>query len=247
MFMTFLYGNAKTIGMYYGDLGFVLNTDDHTAKLTDIYHPDYHKENVIIDSHLTYDKENYTVIEISEKAFSGCTDIVNLTIPKTIKKIGKDAFARCTIRKLKVEDLSAWCNIDFYNENSNPMRIVNSISIENNTTGNIIFPANISTIKKLSFYGSKLRTVDLSKTSIAELQDSVFYNNYELTNVVLPKAIKRIGKSTFERCFALETIDFPNTLISIGSECFRSCSKLKINGFPESINTIEDYAFSGCI
>lgn len=246
MFMTFLYGNAKTIGMYYGDLGFVLNTDDHTAKLTDIYHPDYHKENVIIDSHLTYDKENYTVIEISEKAFSGCTDIVNLTIPKTIKKIGKDAFARCTIRKLKVEDLSAWCNIDFYNENSNPMRIVNSISIENNTTGNIIFPANISTIKKLSFYGSKLRTVDLSKTSIAELQDSVFYNNYELTNVVLPKAIKRIGKSTFERCFALETIDFPNTLISIGSECFRSCSKLKINGFPESINTIEDYAFSGC-
>ena len=223
MFEVFLAGNAKNVGTFYGDLLYVLNTDTHTARLTSVYHPDYHKENVVIDSHLTYDKENYTVIEISEKAFSGCTDIVNLTIPKTIGKIGKDAFARCTITNLKVEDLSAWCNIDFYNENSNPMWIVNSISIENNSTGNIVFPANISTIKKLSFYGSKLQTIDLSKTSITELQDSAFYNNYELKNVALPKSIRKIGRSTFERCFALETINFPNTLISIGSECFYGC------------------------
>ena len=51
---------------------------------------------VVIPSSVMYDRKNYTVVSINNKAFSGCTDLISITIPKTVTWIASDAFSGCT-------------------------------------------------------------------------------------------------------------------------------------------------------
>lgn len=244
--------NAKSIYLWNNDLFYILDSDKHTAMLSWTTKTQWgltskilYKGNVVISSLLTYEKEVYKVTSIDEKTFKGCKDITSLTIPQTIYRIKKDAFADCAIENLKIESLANWCDIDFYNEESNPMDKSTNIYINNKLTDNLVLPKDISTLKKFSFYGAKFKTIDLSKSTLKNIPDSAFSRS-EMNTVILPESIAEIGVRSFAYCYNLETINLPNALSSIGASCFYYNKKLKLEKLPETLCSLGDYAFAKC-
>ena len=51
---------------------------------------------------------------ISWGAFSNCTSLKNIDIPRTVTKIDKDAFESCTaLASVNITDFNAWSHITF--------------------------------------------------------------------------------------------------------------------------------------
>ena len=49
--------------------------------------------------------------------------LTEVSIPSSVKSIGYEAFHWChNVNKVMIDGLGSWCDIDFENENSNPIQ-----------------------------------------------------------------------------------------------------------------------------
>ncbi len=55
-----------------------------------------YKGSIAIPEQVTYDGATYSVTEIGQLTFSGCTRLTSVTIPNSVTKIGAAAFEGCT-------------------------------------------------------------------------------------------------------------------------------------------------------
>ena len=53
-------------------------------------------ENCVIPDAVYFNNEKYTVTEIAQRCFAGCSNLTSITIPNTITKVGEHAFSGCT-------------------------------------------------------------------------------------------------------------------------------------------------------
>ncbi|AEF87007.1 cell surface protein [Treponema primitia ZAS-2] len=81
---------------------------------------------------------------------------------------------------------------------------------------------------------------------ITELGDAAFSHS-RLTDIVIPKSVKKIGISAFASCYSLKNISFENGIEVIGDSAFTGCSNLIRISFPDSLKVIGAKAFSGCL
>ncbi len=79
----------------------------------------------------------------------------------------------------------------------------------------------------------------LSVNSIAEY---AFFENENLTKVILPDSLLVIGKSAFQDCISLTEVVLGSRLEMISQSAFRDSALEKIN-LPDSVAEIERYAF----
>lgn len=108
----------------------------------------------------------------------------------------------------------------------------------------INMPNSIKEIGDWAFHGcSSLQMIDLSKTKISSIGDSIFWSCANLTEVKLPDSIKVIAKSSFAYCGKLGKINFPEGLRYIGDSAFDHTSALNTVELPESLRYIGSGAF----
>ena len=108
----------------------------------------------------------------------------------------------------------------------------------------INMPNSIKEIGDWAFHGcSSLQMIDLSKTKISSIGDSMFWSCANLTEVKLPDSIKVIAKSSFAYCGKLGKINFPEGLRYIGDSAFDHTSALNTVELPESLRYIGSGAF----
>lgn len=108
------------------------------------------EDSIIIPSTLTHGDDTYTVVSIVENAFQG-TGLREISIPATVKTIGKDAFAGSWAQYqsgCKIAyggSMADWCDIDFANGDANPLQLaykdVTKITMKN-MYENITFAGN---------------------------------------------------------------------------------------------------------
>ena len=161
-----------------------------------------HEQRLIIPGTVTQSDDTFTVVSIVENAFQG-TGLSEISIPVTVKTIGKDAFAGIWSQyqsgcKIAYEgSMADWCGIDFANGGSNPLqsaykdvtKITLKYMYENITfAGNHIFeetvdgsnsfytfriPDDVKVIKPYAFYGIGATSVEIPGT-VEEIGESAF-------------------------------------------------------------------------
>ena len=202
-----------------------------------------------------------SVASIGDSAFSGCSNLASITIPKSVTAIGKDAFKNCSkLGAIDIEDVSAWCNIDFGCYSANPLYYGKELRLDGVPVTEIAIPEGLSKINDYAFYNSKtIRNVKIPN-SVTSIGDSAFFGSTALAEVEIPVSVKGIGKDAFRNCTRLEKVNISDLLawcdINFGNSYSNPLSHAKnfcLNGssvtslvLPSSIAVIKDFAFYGC-
>ena len=115
---------------------------------------------------------NY-ITNINANAFKGCSNLKNLEISKSVKNIDEDAFYGCENLDNVYYDgtIEDWCNITFYDDDSNPMFYANHFYIKNNNNEyeevtEIVIPNIVTKIGNYQFCG-------FSNVTNIKIQDGV--------------------------------------------------------------------------
>ena len=217
----------------------------------------------------------YNVTAVAAAAFQANKTITSVTIPASITKVDTDAFRNLSgIKTLYVEDLAAWCAIEFANGNANPIYNVfptstsrwGKVYFNGQQTTELTIPEGTTSIGR-AFYGFKALTAVTLPSSLETLGDQSFSNCIGLTEIVIPENVQTAGsaffgctglkkatlkggvktlKNTFYGCKALESVNLPEGVESIGSMTFSSCSALTTISLPSTVTELGLMAFYSC-
>lgn len=240
------WAELKYIGV--GDLSYTINTETKNASVRGSSKTDL--ISVTIPSSILYEDVTYSVVGIEDMAFEGRAALTSVSLPSSLRVIGKYAFESCGITQVLIPG-----------------------SVQ--TVENYAF-ANCSNLISFSLGGSMTlgmgafkSCVRLNSVSIPEgstLYGEVFSYCIGLTSVTIPKNITfsndlfsqctgltsvRIentttGINTFAGCSSLTTVTFGPDARTIDKGCFNSCTGLTSFVVPNQIETINDGAFEGC-
>lgn len=133
--------------------------------------------------------ENYPVTSIVVSAFSYCMTLKSVTIPSTIKSIGKDAFLECdNLSIVYISDVASWCNIAFADLDANPMYYADYLYLNNQPITELVIPDGVVNIKKDAFVSCPF------------------------TSVQLPKSITNIGSRAFGWCGRIQNVIYKGSV-----------------------------------
>ena len=171
----------------------------------------------------TNEDEHATSIDIPEgvtiipdRCFSECKSLVNITLPSTIKKIGKNAFYYCS--SLISIDIPEGVTI-----------IPKNCFYGCSSLESVTLPSTIKQIEEHAFYGcSSLISIDIPE-GVSILPDWCFGECSRLGSITLPTTIKKIEKCVFYTCYKMKTISIPN-----------GCERIEELSFKNRYNNIEE-------
>jgi len=170
---------------------------------------------------------------IPDFCFYQCSCLESITLPSTIKQIGKYAFDAC----------SALTSIDIP---EGVTIIPNNCFDECSSLESIMLPSTIKQIGEYAFSGcSALTSIDIPE-GVTIIPNNCFDECSSLESITLPSTIKQIGESAFSGCSSLTSIDIPEGVTIISNGCFCKCKKLNSVTLPTTIKKIENYAFDEC-
>ncbi len=244
-----------------------------TSQNNDMSHPAYDTlvGDVVIADSVVCNGETYVVSAIDEKAFKKCDSIITITIPASITSIGNDAFIYCNglVNTYYLGTLAGWCQMQFGNQNSNPVSLSHNLSIGGEDIAHLVIPDSVTSIANYAFYGctaltsitlhNSLTSMGISVFSgctgligvtipngITTIPDEAFFNCTGLTSITLPNSVTSIGNSAFSNCSSLTSITFPSGLTTTGPAAFANCTSLTDITFPDSLKTISQWCFMYC-
>ena len=210
---------------------------------------------VVIPEAVVYEHEKYDVRGISG-AFSGCSSLTSVAIPKSVTYIGNGDFWNCTnltsiivAEDNPVYDSRNGCNAIIETKEK-------SLYIGCATT---IIPEGVTCIAYGAFCGCGIKSITIPK-SVTEIRTEVFYECENLTSIVvaednpkfdsrngcnaiietktntlvvgcattiIPESVTSIADYAFEACVSLTSITIPASITEIGRGAFHFCSNLK--------------------
>ncbi|MDE6586493.1 MAG: leucine-rich repeat protein [Clostridia bacterium] len=201
-------------------------------------------------------RQEHVIMSIGNRAFSGCSKLKNVVIPKTVENIGYAAFKDCTamtditvpyIGKKGVEigdsgyvDYANFGYIfgaDGYRGSSTyiPSTLKNIVV----TGGTFIAPyafsgckgaTNITLPDGITSIGEWAFPSSLASIDIPDSVTSIGANAFrstKITSIALPDGVQSVEASTFQDCSELAEITIGSGITSIGTDAFKNCNKLK--------------------
>ena len=206
------------------------------------------------------------ITEIKEYAFASTENLLSVTIPPSVRKVGRDAFAGCpALKAVYIDDLAAWCRISFQNTKANPTHAAGALIVGDRPLTELTVPAGAEVVEYAAFYNVK-----------------------SLTKVTISRQVKNIGKYAFTGCDNLASILVdsgnltfraegnciiekksdtviagcnasvlpahpagtnslaPRPIKAIAPWAFYRCGRLQTADIPEGVTEIGDHAFSDC-
>ena len=188
------------------------------------------------------------VTSISGSAFYSCYGLKSVSIGKSIKSIGGSAFRYCSnLTSVHISDIKAWCEIDFYDSNSNPLTYAHHLYLNGEEIKDLIIPNSVESISGSAFCNcSSLNSVTIPN-SVKSIGNGAFSGCSGLTSVYIPNSVESIGGYAFGRCSGLTSVNIPNSVTKIEMETFSGCKGLTSVTIGNSVESIAGRAFWGCV
>lgn len=194
------------------------------------------------------------VVSIESGAFSNCDDIVNLTLPDTLRSItggfpGCDGLVSVTLpNSLTTLGYDSFGNCKNLKSVSIPgsVKTVGGFSFENDTAlETVIFGEGIENIGSYAFSGcSALKNVTLPQ-SLEVIGNSAFYGT-AIDSLTIPDAVTEIGDGALAHT-KLTSIVIPQSVETLGGSVFSCCENLVTATFAgDKVKTIASRLFDRC-
>lgn len=200
---------------------------------------------------------------IRSEAFDRCESLSSVSLPDSVVTIEKAAFRNCTnLSSIVIPSNLSKCEGAFYESH----KLVNYTNLENNPNFTILNNAlctrdGKTLIQCLPCVAGKYVVPD----SVSYISDYAFYNNQEITEIVLPDDCT-IAPTAFVECSNLPAIDdfviiknilvkyignnrsvvIPNNIDVISGYAFYENTEIEEIAFPEYLKVIGECAFYGC-
>ena len=190
-----------------------------------------------------------SVTSIGSCAFSSCEALTSVTIGNGVTSMGEHAFAyNNSLSAVYISDLSAWCKIDFYDNESSPLLYAHNLYVNGELLTDLVIPNDVTEIVNHAFQGcTSITSVTIPK-GITRVGVAAFEWCSNLTGeLVIPNSVKRIEGWAFSET-KLTGIQLGSGLTYIGHRAFYCCYNLAGEGLviPEGVEAIDGDAFNAC-
>ena len=182
-----------------------------------------------------------SVNSIGHGAFTGCSSLTCISIPKSVICLNGNPFL---LWNSKLECLSP--NFVYEDDvlfNKDKSRI---ISFRNRNVESYVIPSSVTSIGDCAFNDCSSLSEIVIPASVTSIGDSAFCSCRSLCKIVIPASVTSIGDHAFSGCSSLSEIVIPSSVTSIGYRAFSDCSSLSEIVIPSSVTSIGDSAFSDC-
>lgn len=214
-----------------------------------------YKGDVVVPPTVKYKDVTYDVVAVGASAFRPVETeqypqppVTSITLPNTIKTIGKSAFYDCVyITSLVIpEGVTEIEKQTFYN-----CKALSTLQIN----------GNVTKIGESAFAGCECITALPNLSHLTKISDNAF-EGCSIESVNIPGTVREIGYEAFAGCKYLKEVTIPNSVEVLQgfSDCpklgyvyvpdsvkrigeFNNCPNLKINGLPASLDSIYSNAF----
>lgn len=196
------------------------------------------------------------VTSIGSSAFSGCSNMTQVSLTDSLKNIGQSAFNGCSsLKEISIPngitDIYSWT----FNNCSNLERVTISNGVKSIGQGafmscsalkNISLPDGFENIGRDAFKDCSALESILLPNSVDMINHGAFSGCTKLKEIELPDSVKDIGYFAFANCTSLEKVKLPEQLSVIEETLFYSCINLKSITIPSNVDNIKREAFSHC-
>ena len=183
-----------------------------------------------IPSAVEFEGNQYPVIKINDKAFSGNTNLTSVTLPDGLVEIGNYAFSGCK----NLESVALPESLTTFGYNA--FGSCKSLKV-------VKIPSKVTTIPYKCFDScSSLESVTIPE-GVTTIGDYAF-SGCNLNALALPESLEAIGSSAFSGNQSLKSVNIPAKVKTIGAWAFSFCGLTDLV-IPEGVQTIDGSAFYG--
>ena len=173
------------------------------------------------------------VTEIGNHAFCLRDRLKKITLPDTIRRIGREAFGDCDA-------------LEYVDIKEGVEEIADSAFARCHSLKEINLPSTLVSIGSNAFQScSNLMSVTVPE-QVTELEDFVFTECVSLEKVEILSPLHSIGRLAFNNCKNLVNINLPDTIVSIGEKAFCDCVRLENVNIPKNLEEAGNWAFMNC-
>ena len=185
-----------------------------------------------IPSAVEFGGNQYAVIKINEKVFSGNTNLTVVTLPDGLVEIGAFAFNGCqNLGSVVLPESLTTLGSDAFHD----CKSLKAVKI----------PSGVIAIPDYCFSECSL----LESVTIPEGVTTIGSGAFMFCNLnalILPESLTTLGSDAFFDCTSLKTVKIPSGVTAIPDQCFFGCLSLENVTIPEGVTTIRKYAFGSC-
>lgn len=200
---------------------------------------------------------------IGKGSFSGCKSLDFDILPKDIR-VKDIAFSGCGIKRITVEDLSSIEGRGVFHGCYQLTKAVIEVRGADIPQDVKKVPKKLfshcSSLEKVLFTGmtGKIKVIDDGAfeytalkefkipENVTEIDNMVFFNAKQLTEIALPEKLRTIGKRAFSGS-GLKNITLPDSVEFAKTECFKGCCNLEEVTLPAKGFGISDGMFMSCV
>ena len=136
--------------------------------------------------------------------------------------------------------LSGIAGLDFLSIGANAKVIIDSGKCGDNVTYTLNYGNGLVTIE------GEGEMYDFKFYYDEDIQNSPFYNNNNVVNVIIKEGVTSIGNSAFTGCKYLQSVDIAQSVTSIGQAAFKDCVSLESLHIPKNVKSIKSDTFRHC-
>ena len=174
-----------------------------------------------------------TLKKIGYQAFLSCSQLTEIEIPNSVTSIGTHAFAHCKA----LTEVTLGENLE---------TIGDTAFIGCTALTSITIPDKVKYIGYESFKSCANLTEVTLGSGLESIGENAFLYCGELESITIPDSVTSIGSSAFQDCYALASVTFGRGLETIGDSAFAVCNSLTNITIPDNVKWLGNNAFNSC-